>query len=159
LTLGPEQLAVVGCGDYARHAYDLGVQDDIAIPRSIDPLPADLHCDGSNSVSVTVMAPNARDIRILVRQTANGKPVRSSGGAPPNGTTMGRIIRLNANQGDRPLAVQINYDKALWSGLSWAVGEVDHRDLQPNQPVKLHCISLEKQPVDLHVQVYSVAYD
>src|SRR6185295_8996251 len=33
LTLGPEQLAVVGYGEYAKAKYDLGVQEDIMIPQ------------------------------------------------------------------------------------------------------------------------------
>jgi hypothetical protein len=37
---------------------------------------------------------------------------------------MGKIFVLNAWQNARPVPVDINYDKAIWSGLSWAVGEI-----------------------------------
>ena len=35
LMLGPEQMAVVGYGEYAQAKYDLGTQEDVAIPRAI----------------------------------------------------------------------------------------------------------------------------
>jgi len=40
LTLGPEQLAVVGYGEYAEARYDLGVQEDVVIPQHIRKLDA-----------------------------------------------------------------------------------------------------------------------
>src|SRR5262249_62320167 len=40
IRLGPGQLALVGFGRYADPAYDLGIQSDIRIPRSIKPLQA-----------------------------------------------------------------------------------------------------------------------
>src|SRR5258708_8398841 len=40
LTLGPEQMAVVGYGEYAHAKYDLGVQEDIVIPQHISKLDA-----------------------------------------------------------------------------------------------------------------------
>lgn len=93
-----------------------------------------------------------------MRQTAGGKPVRTSAGAPPNGTTLGKVLELEAVQDGRSLPVNINYDKALWSGLSWAVGEIAHQHFRPEQPIKIQCRSLEKQPVRLQVQFQEVSY-
>jgi hypothetical protein len=46
-----------------------------------------------------------------MRQTAGGKPVRTSAGAPPNGTSLGNLLRLEVTQDDRLLRIRINYDK------------------------------------------------
>ncbi len=43
ITLGPGQMAMVGYGAYAAPAYDFGVQDDVVIPSTIDPLHAEFH--------------------------------------------------------------------------------------------------------------------
>jgi hypothetical protein len=156
--LGPEQLAVVGYGEYAKTKYDLGLQDDILIPKSIHPLPCAFQADGSNSVSGTLSAPGTSDIRIVMKQLVNGKPLRTSRGAPPNGTSLEHILRIDVTQNGASIPVHLNYDKALWSGLSWAVAEVHDNDLSDNSPLVIHCSSKETQSVDLNVELYSVTY-
>jgi hypothetical protein len=158
ILLGPEQLAVVGFGEYAKTQYDLGVQQDVIIPQEIRPLLVEFREQGTNAAAGVVTAPLDGDLRIVMRQTADGKPVRSSEGAPPNGTTLGKILRLEAMQAEQSLSVRIEYDKAIWSGLSWAVGEVRHRDLRPGVPVNIRCFSLEKKPVKIQVDLYVVNY-
>jgi hypothetical protein len=159
ILLGPEQLAVVGFGEYARPRYDLGVQQDVIIPQEIRPLIVEFREKGTNAIAgVVTAAPLDGDLRIVMRQTADGKPVRSSEGAPPNGTTLGKILRLEAMQTEQSLPIRIEYDKAIWSGLSWAVGEVWHRDLKPGVPINIRCFSLEKKPVKIKVELYVVNY-
>src|SRR5439155_17026089 len=113
LTLGPEQLAVVGYGEYAEAKYDLGVQEDVMIPQAIRRLEAHFLADGTNAVRASFSAPPGGDLRIVLRQSANGKPVRSSRGAPPNGTTLGQVLQIQVSQANRSLPMDINYDKAL----------------------------------------------
>lgn len=158
LTLGPEQLAVVGYGEYAKPKYDLGVQEDVMIPKEIRPLSGRCSLDGTNSVVATLDAPATGDLRIVLRQSASGKPVRSSAGAPPNGTTLANLLKLEVSQNHRSRPVVCQYDKAIWSGLSWAVGEVRHNDLDAGRPVTIRVTSSEKQPVKLKVECFSVTY-
>jgi len=160
ILLGPEQLAVAGFGEYAKTHYDLGVQQDVIIPREIRPVAGQFHQQETNAVAGVVTPPQNGDLRIVMRQTADadGKPARSSEGAPPNGTTLGKILRFEATQLDHALPVQIEYDKAIWSGLSWAVGEIRHSDLRPGVPVNIRCLSLEKKPVKIKVELYVVNY-
>jgi hypothetical protein len=157
--LGPEQLAVVGYGEYSMAKYDLGVQDDVVIPRTIRPLHAEFKSDGTNSVSCSLAAPSRGSLRIIMRQFANGSPVRTSAGAPPNGTSLGQILSIETSQNGHSIPVHINYDKAIWSGLSWAAGEVRASDLQPGLPLIIRCLSREKHPVELKVELYLVGYD
>jgi hypothetical protein len=158
LTIGPEQLVVVGYGEYAKDKYNLGVQKDIVIPKSIRALAADFRSEGTNRVTGEILASASGDLRIVMRQSVNGKPLRTSRGAPPNGTSLGQLFLLQAAQGGRTIPVHINYDKAIWSGLSWGVGEVRHSDLTPGSPLTIRCASLETQPVELKVELYRVDY-
>ena len=158
LTLGPEQLAVVGYGEYARAKYGLGVQEDVIIPQAIRRLEAQFFADGTNAVRASLSTPRDGDLRIVFRQSAGGKPVRSSRGAPPNGTTLGKILQIQVSQENRSLPVDIQYDKAIWSGLSWAVAEVKARDLKSGVPVNVRCLSLEERRVELSAELYVVNY-
>ncbi len=159
LTLGPEQLAVVGYGEYAKTKYDLGIQEDMMIPKSTRPLGVTFHNDGTNAVAGTFAAPQRGDIRIVMRQSANGKPVRTSRGAPPNGTSLGQMFLIQAAQAGRSIPVHINYDKAIWSGLSWGVAEIKHADFTPGSPLIIRCTSFETQPIELIIEVSMVDYD
>jgi hypothetical protein len=67
-------------------------------------------------------------------------------------------VQIQASQNGQPIAVSIQYDKAIWSGLSWAVGEVKSGDLKPGVPVVARCSSLEASPVQLQVRVKAVQY-
>ncbi len=157
--LGPEQLVVAGYGEYSKSKYHLGAQDDVVIPRTIQPFPAQFHAVGGNAVLAVVPAPEGRTLRIVMRQLSQGKPVRSSAGAPPLGMSLGKMLRIEASQDGRPVRVQINYDKAIWSGLSWAVGEIAALDLQPGLPLTIRCSSTETARVDLEVDLYLASYN
>jgi hypothetical protein len=71
---------------------------------------------------------------------------------------MGKFFVLSASQDGKPLPVEINYDKVIWSGLSWAVGEIPHGALRPEAPVTIECSSAEESPVQLEGHVYQVEY-
>ncbi|HWX22204.1 MAG TPA: hypothetical protein VN578_20065 [Candidatus Binatia bacterium] len=159
LTLGPEQLAVVGYGEYAKSKYDLGIQEDVIIPKEIRPLSAQCAPDGTNAVLATLNAPATGDLRIVLRQFAGGKPRRSSAGAPPNGTTLAKLLKIEVSQNHHSRPVVCQYDKAIWSGLSWGVGEVPHHELDAGLPITIRCTSSEKQPVELRLEFYAVKYD
>jgi hypothetical protein len=168
IRLGPGQLAVVGFGRYANPKYDLGIQEDVRIPLAIRPLPVKFTPDGKKSIETTVSAPERGDLRIVMQQWGTDHRVRrSSGGAPPNGVTMGKIFVLRAWQSGRSLPVQISYDKAIWSGLSWAVGEIEHSEMEAGQPVMIRCFSndkdnekdsVEKNSVTLDGNIFTVEY-
>ena len=158
LTLGPEQLAVVGYGEYAEAKYDLGVQEDLVIPQHISKLDAQFARAGTNEIVASLMMPRGDALRVIFEQTTDGKPIRSSLGAPPNGTTLGKILQIEVLQENRPLPIEMTYDKAIWSGLSWGVGEVKARDLKSGVPITIRCLSLEQRPVELVGNLYLVNY-
>jgi hypothetical protein len=161
IQLGPGQLAVVAFGKYASPEYDLGVQEDVVIPRSIVPVPADFSVHGKNTIQAEVTAPKKGDLRIIMQQRSahDGSSImRSWKGGPPNGTNMGKVFTLRASQNGKLLPVEINYDKVIWSGLSWAVGEIRHSALKPGAPVVIECSSAEDDAVVLEGKVFEVTY-
>jgi hypothetical protein len=153
-------MALVGFGKYARPEYDFGIQDDVVIPRSIQPVEAAFSPHGKNTSQATVPAPEHGNLRIIMQQRSvkDGTIRRSWKGGPPTGTNMGKFFVLSASQDGKQLPVETNYDKVIWSGLSWAVGEIGHASLRPGLPVTIECSSAEEGPVQLEGHVYQVEY-
>ncbi|MGH9732971.1 MAG: hypothetical protein ACRD8A_00085 [Candidatus Acidiferrales bacterium] len=159
ITLGPGQLAAVGFGRYAAAEYDLGVQEDVHIPRSIAPVTANFSAAEKNAVEASIHPPREGDLRIIFQQRGmDGQVLRSWPGGPPNGTSMGKVLEISAKQGDKDLPVAISYDKKIWSGLSWGAGEIKHSDFASSDPITIRCSSAEKNPVRLDARVYVVEY-
>ena len=155
--LGPGQLALVGTGRYADPRYDLGIEDDILIPRRIEPLTVEFGGNGeaSNEIETELTAPAKGDLRIVLQQhDTDGSVVRSF-----SRLNMGEFFTIEADQDGKEVPVEIRYDKRVWSGLSWAVGEIKHADLAPGKPVHLRLSTAEtRDPVVLEGRVYRVQY-
>jgi hypothetical protein len=159
ITLGPGQMAMVGYSGYASPAYDFGIQDDVIIPESIQPLTADFHTVAPATIEASIQPPAKGSLRVIMRQrTPQGEIRRTWAGGPPNGTNMAKVFTIEASQSGKALPVRIGYDKIVWSGLSWAVGEINVSGLAPDQPVLVRFHSTEKDPVTLEGAAYQVVY-
>jgi hypothetical protein len=86
----------------------------------------------------------------------HGLPARSKGGAPPQGKALDTIIGIRAAHGGRAVPVHVNYDKAIWSGLSWGVGEVRCARQRGRTPLSICCTSSDPRVARLLVEVYRV---
>lgn len=159
IALGPGEMAMVGFGKYAALAFDFGVQDDVVIPRSIRAVAAEFHETGKGKIEATIEAPAGGDLRLIMQQHApDGSLRRTWAGGPPKGTSMGRVFLLRAEQDGHELPIRQDYDRVIWSGLSWAAGEISEKDLRPGQPLKLTFQSTEKDLITLSGQLYLVHY-
>jgi hypothetical protein len=159
ITLGPGQLAAIGFGRYASNEYDLGIQEDVQIPRSIARLEAKFFSTTPNTIETSVAAPAKGDLRILFQQHGKaGEIMRSWPGGPPEGTSVGKVLKIYAEQDGKALPIEMNYDKLVWSGLSWGAGEIKHKDFQSGRPITIRCTSLEKDSVGLAGQLSEVEY-
>lgn len=159
ITLGPGQMAMVGYGAYAAPAYDFGIQDDVVIPTSIQPVPADFHTIAPSTIEASVPPPATGVLRVIMRErTPDGYLRRTWAGGPPNGQNMAKVFTIEATQEGHAVPVHVDYDKIVWSGLSWAVGEIKAADLAPNEPLQIRFHSAEKDPVKLDGFVYQVVY-
>ena len=158
--LGPGQMAVIGYGRYSSEKFDLGIQADVHIPRSSTPLKADFAVSGKNTIRAEVNVPAKADLRITMRQrTADGAWIlRSWKGGPPNGSSMGKTFTLTATQNGKQIPVEIDYDRVIWSGLSWAVGEIRSGSIKAGIPLAIEAHSSEEGAVQLECQVTAVEY-
>jgi hypothetical protein len=159
ITLGPGQMAMVGFGDYAAPAYDFGIQEDVIIPRSIEPVAAEFRSTAPGAIEAEVQPPDNGALRVIMSQrTPGGRVFRTHAGAPPDGENMGKVFSIEVTQAGRAIPVTVSHDKIVWSGLSWAVGEIQSADLAPDKPVMVRFHSAEKAPVKLEGKVYHVVY-
>ena len=159
IALGPGQMAAVGFGEYASMEFDLGIQEDVHIPISIAPISASFAPTGSNVVEAIIPAPAKGDLRIIFQQRdKDGNIMRSWPGAPPAGASVGRVLKIYAEQDGKALPIEINYDKQVWSGLSWGAGEIKHQDFVADRPMTVRCSSGEKDPVRLEAHLFAVEY-
>lgn len=156
LILGAEQMAVVGFGKFSGSEYSWGIEDDIRIPADIQPLEIDIQIKDAHSSQIRLDNITG-NIRVLFSQCDhNGKPFRSWGGAPPDGIRMNEFLKITARQGKKDIPVKINYDKMIWSGLSWATGEVETKNLNPEQPLIITCWSKEGESKYFRITVYRI---
>jgi len=158
IRLGPEQMALVGQGDFSDPKYDLGVGEDVRIPNEIRPIEMPFAQVG-NRLTGSLLPPAGVDLRLVFQQfDTDGIPLRSSGGAPPDGKLMDQLLSIRATQGGQPIPLSLQYDKAIWSGLSWAVAEIDKADIQTNQPVQIEFTTTDRAASTLRGVVYAVQY-
>jgi hypothetical protein len=160
IRVGPEQLVVVGTGAYADVRYELGRDETIRIPETSERVPIVFSVAEKNkihSAPLRVGGYAGRDLRILVQQFGtDGNPVRSWGGSPPDGKKMNELIQIRVVQGGKELPLQVNYDKMIWSGLSWGAAELRRGSFDPAVPVEIWCSTAEKEELKLEGRVYVV---
>jgi hypothetical protein len=160
LTLGPEQLVVVGFGGYANEDFDLGTDETIRIPHTISTLNVLFKETGKNTLESAVHNIPSKNIRIVLQQfDANGLPHRSWGGAPPDGKKISEFIKIVPTQNGKEVQMHIGNDRVIWSGLSWAVGEIDKKDIDRTNALNILCISTEKESLRLRAEIYAVGYE
>jgi hypothetical protein len=160
LILGPEQMVVVGFGRYNASAYDWGTEKDVIIPQQSEFLTKDFQVIDTHSAKLQINPPAKQNIQIFFQQCKpNGTPFRSSGGSPPKGTAMNRYLHISVKQGKKEIPVRIDYDKMIWSGISWAAGEVDVKNIHSGKPLEITCTSKEGEAQYFRIEVYGVLHD
>lgn len=159
LTLGPEQMCVIGTGKYNRVEYELGSGEGVLIPSSILPIKTAFKETHPSVVSATVVPPKNAGLRIVMRQIdEKGVSVRSTGGAPPKGTSLEKILTIEVRQEGKIVPLHLNYDKAIWSGLSWAVAEAERGSFSTTSPLEIVCSTKEERKRRLVASAYAVTY-
>ncbi|OGJ89881.1 MAG: hypothetical protein A2487_09225 [Candidatus Raymondbacteria bacterium RifOxyC12_full_50_8] len=152
--LGPEQMCLLGFGAYGNEKHALGVEEGVKVPLEIKDLRARFTPTGHNTITVVVKPPANKDLRIIMTQCKDGKAFRSTGGALPNGRPMGEILKIRAMQEKKTMPVIIQYNKAIWSGLSHAVGTIAGKKLKAGIPLSITCSSAEVAQLELKGAVY-----
>lgn len=148
ISLGPEQMAVVGFGRYADETYDLGIERDVVIPHSIEPVDAQFSSAQPNSIESTVAAPGGGDVRVICWQRSGELEAPRSA-----------FLKIEATQEGKQITVlQPDQQRAVSTGISWAAGEIRGKELVAGKPLTIRCSSAEKAPVILQANTYVVTY-
>jgi hypothetical protein len=159
LLIGPEQLVVAAFGQFADPEFDLGIDESVQIPLSIEPVEAHFSLNGKNQITAQVNGTPGKDLRIIFQQFGDdGLARRSWGGGPPDGKKMDEFLKIRAMQEKKELPLVLHYDKVIWSGLSWAAAEIRSSAYDPRLPVEIQCSSFESEKRNLKAQVYAVVY-
>jgi hypothetical protein len=158
LTLGSEQLCLVGYGEFNSKKFDLGIGSDVVIPDSIEKLKVSFKETGKNRILARFTPPKNSDLRIVWRQSINKIAHHTTGGAPPAGKNMKELFRIKASADGKEVPVEIRYGKQIWSGLSWAAGEIRKINLAGKKQITISCESEEEKKVEMKGDVYKVKY-
>ncbi|HTD39956.1 MAG TPA: hypothetical protein VK671_04995 [Mucilaginibacter sp.] len=159
IKVGPEQLVVVGFGEYANEKYDMGIDETIQIPVAINKMETQFVLTSKNTIQAKVNVPDGRDLRIIMQQFyPNGDPCRSWLGAPPDGKKVSEVIKIKATQDGKEIPLHIEYDKMIWSGLSWGAAEIKQGTFDAAKPLIIQCSSDEKDTSKLTASIYAIAY-
>jgi hypothetical protein len=157
IMLGAEQLAVIGFTGYVDEKYNLGKDETIQIPQSISKIETAFKEIGKNLIEVTVTPIQNKNIRIIFQQfEKNGLPRRSWGGSPPDGKKMNELLKIAVKQNEKEIPLNIEYDKMIWSGLSWAAGEIDKKNIDLSKSLSIQCSSSETDELKLKAEVYAL---
>jgi hypothetical protein len=159
IILGPEQLAVVGFGEYADNKYSMGADETIQIPSSIDKIETTFISAAKNTIEGKVNAANGKGLRITLQQfDSKGIPYRSWPGAPPDGKKVSEVIGIKVLQDEKKIPLHIEYDKMIWSGLSWGAAEIKQGTFDAGKSLTIQCSSAENYDLKLVANVYAVGY-
>ncbi len=66
ITLGPEQMAVIGFNEYANEKYNLGIDETINIPTAIEKINTNFKEAGMNTIETSINGAAGKNIRIFI---------------------------------------------------------------------------------------------
>jgi hypothetical protein len=162
ITLGPGQMAALGFGAYAAPEFNLGVEQDVVIPSSIEPVDADFQLTAPGVLEARFDPPIQGVLRIVVIE-------RKPGGGMQTGSVAGMPIdsknhfALEITQAGRPIPLRPGGIESEVNGTpsaqpSWAVAEIDINDLTPGIPLRVRFRSNENPQATLEGSAYQLIY-
>lgn len=162
ITLGPGQMAVVGFGAFAAPEFNFGIEQDVVIPRSIEPVDADFHVTDPGILEARIDPPIRGVLRIVVRERAHDG-TETSAAAGAHTADSGNRCTLDFTQAGRPIPLRPagaegDGDSTLSAGLSWAVAEIDVNDLTPGIPLRVRFRCNDDAQAVLEGSAYQVIY-
>jgi len=156
ITLGPGQVAMVGYGAYAASAFDLGVEENAATARRVEPVDAHFYYTDSGSLVASFQPPIEGVVRLILRPRAAEGNAAAAQGAAHAREAQG--YSLDVTQSGRPIPVRIEASSQLARNLGWTIGEVDVNDLTPGVPLVVQFHSNSNDLASLEASAYAVEY-
>ena len=163
LTLGPGQMAMVGFGVFATQEFNFGVEQDVVIPRSIEPVDANFHLAAPGVLEARIDPPIEGVLRIVVLEREPGSIAQAGAAGSVPAASRNNRFTLEMTQGGRPIPLRSggsgrDGESILNAGLPWAVAEIDVNDLTPGIPLRVRFRCNEKPAVTLEGSAYQVIY-
>ncbi|MFZ0340399.1 MAG: hypothetical protein WAL45_20410 [Terracidiphilus sp.] len=162
ITLGPGQMAAVGSGAYAAPGFNFGVQQDVVIPSSIEPVDADFQLTAPGLLEARIDPPIRGVLRVVVieREAKGGTQPGTANSAPAGSNNR---FTLEITQAGRPIplrtgGIESEDNGALNAQSSWAVAEIDINDLTPGIPLRVRFHSNENLQPTLEGSAYQIIY-
>ncbi len=137
-TLGPEQVVLVGFGEFAQSKWKLGKSElEFPVPNFIEEISMDWK-DKSQGMLGFLKAKKPGTYRLLFKQIKmNGTPLRVSGWSKAGSKSLGQLLKISASIEGVSFPIRQNYDKIIWSGLSWAVAEITVANNQIGKEIQI----------------------
>ena len=153
LSIGPEQMVIIGLEEYSDQKYYLGEGDYNVIVEKQEL--KSFIIDG-NSFNTEISVPASHDVQIFIQQfdKKTGLPFRSTGGGAPHGTKLDQILQLEVAQLNKNVPFKYHHDKAIWSGLSWMTAKVKNSDITQDAPLQINFESKEPEGIKLEIEIY-----
>jgi len=161
IKLGPGQMAVVGFGAYAAPAFSFGVQEDVVIPSSIEPIQAAFQSTAPGTIEARIDPPIEGVLRVIVLADEPRGQISRNPSSDLAAQEASKPFVLQATQSGRPIPLRMSGSDGnsfVSDGASWAVAEIDVDDLTPGIPVRVSFQSNEKEPPTLEGRAYQVVY-
>ena len=164
ITLGPGQMAMIGYGAYAGPAFNFGVQQDVVIPNSIEPVDADFQSTAPTTIEARINPPIEGVLRIVVHEREPlSQSSLSDAGIADSEAPANSGISIEVTQSGRPIPVRLDGDESKTTespgaGPLWLVAEIDVNDLTPGIPVSVRFHSNATTSSDLEGSAYAVVY-
>jgi len=174
--LAPEQMALVGLGEYARSELDLGVSDASRQPRSMGLLPLVMRDGPGGALSGEIgRRLSAREHLFVVAQAFNAADFSDSGPGLPLPRRFGGQTCAKGPRRQRPLtheqvAISVEHgrkalepaklvpDVPVWAGISWVAKMYDAGSVAGRAPLAVRVRQELEPPRELVVRAYAVTY-
>jgi hypothetical protein len=158
VSLGAEQLAVIGFGKYAQSDFTLGKGDNVLpIPNQTEKIPVQF-ASSSLEISGSFVPKQAGRYRLLFQQFKKYNiPLRSTGGGKPGAKSLGEINKIQVLVAGKPIKPEIQYDKIIWSGLSWAAAEWELQAKNIGEEVLMKYTGSDGQIFSLTGELYLIS--
>ena len=148
IAINPEQMVIVGCKKYSDKKYQLGqymIENKINRTKKIFSKQTQ---ELSNHLTLNYFPKNTKKLKIIFSlKDKVSRPIRVTGGSPPNGEFLSEILKINISQNKRKIYFQTNSKKQIWSGMSWILAEINKDSYISQNPIKISFNILEKYSV------------
>jgi hypothetical protein len=147
VTIGPGQMVLIGTGKFADESWDLGIQEDVIIPRAIENLDAAFLVAGPNTVEATLIPPAKRALRVILQLQSSVRQLFPRG-------------EITARQGTKqlPITNELGSIETIYTPVPWELAEISSDAIIANEPIIVRYVARSDKPLQISGSAYAVDY-